>query len=115
MDQSIDTPSSKQFCRRHRKPYLSEAEGKLFVGQDLGVMQRIPCKNHRPDRQASRWTAHCPANDMPSCGVSSVISRPWASRRMRSGFCLFRVSTGSRSGSMGGFVTWEALSSRRSQ
>ena len=55
--------------------------------------------------------------DSSSCGVSSVISRPWASRRMRSGFLPrnTRVSIGSRSGSMGGFVTWEALSSRRSQ
>ena len=45
--------------------------------------------------------------DSSSCGVSSVISRPWASRRMRSGFLPrnTRVSIGSRSGSMGGFVT----------
>ena len=50
-------------------------------------------------------------------GGKSGISRPAASRRMRSGFFPknTRVSIGSRRGSMEGLVTWEALMRSLSQ
>ena len=55
--------------------------------------------------------------DSGSCGGRSQFSRPSASLCIRSGFLPrnTRVSIGSRRGSMGGFVTCEALISILSQ
>ena len=52
-----------------------------------------------------------------SCGADAVRRLPFSSRSTRSVLRprKVRVSMGSRRGSMGGFVTCEALSSRRSQ
>ena len=52
-----------------------------------------------------------------SCGGRSVLSRPFSSRAICAGFLprKTRVSIGSRSGSIGGFVTCEALINIRSQ
>ena len=55
--------------------------------------------------------------DSSICGGRSHVMRPWASRSILAGFLPreTRVSIGSRSGSMEGFVTWEALRSILSQ
>ncbi len=49
--------------------------------------------------------------DSSSCGVRLSTSSPFASRSTVVGFLPrnTRVSIGSRSGSMGGLVTWDAL------
>ena len=55
--------------------------------------------------------------DNSICGGRWQISSPFSSRRMPSGFLPknTRVSMGSRRGSTGGLVTWEALTRILSQ